>query len=152
MGAQSWNIETVLEQFPSEVGSLIPTLQRVQEGMGYISAEAVQRIAEHLKLTESVVFGVASFYAQFRFTPPGRHSLSVCLGTACHVRGGERLMDTLQMDLGASPGSSTPDGRFDLNRVACLGCCALSPVVKVDADVHSNVTTMKLKGILDGYE
>jgi len=116
------------------------------------SFEAVQQVADYLNLTESLVYGVASFYAQFRFVPPGRHSISVCLGTACHVRGGERLMEILQRDLGSSPGQSTPDGRFDLNRVACLGCCALSPVVKIDRNIYSNMTTMKLKGILNEYE
>jgi NADH-quinone oxidoreductase subunit E len=152
MEAGDFDIQAAVQEFPVEAGSLIPILQRVQEGLGYISDEAVRQIADYLKLTESLVFGVASFYAQFRFTPPGRHSLCVCLGTACHVRGGERLMEALQRDLGAAPGTSTPDGRFDLNRVACLGCCALSPVVKVDADIYSNMTTMRLKGILDEYE
>ena len=98
------------------------------------------------------MYGVASFYAQFRFTPPARHRICVCLGTACHVRGGERLMENLQRELGAAMGTSTSDGRFDLDRVACLGCCALSPVVKVDSDIYSSVTTMKLKGIVNGYE
>jgi NADH-quinone oxidoreductase subunit E len=152
MEAATWNMESSLSQFPVEAGSLIPLLQRMQENAGYISADAVQRIAEYLKLTESQVYGVASFYAQFRFTPPARHSLSVCLGTACHVRGGERLMAALQKDLDTVPGRSTSDGRFDLNRVACLGCCALSPVVKIDHDIYSNMTNMKLKRILDGYK
>jgi len=152
MEAPTWNIESSLSQFPVEAGSLIPLLQRMQENAGYISADSVQRIAEYLKLTESQVYGVASFYAQFRFTPPARHSLSVCLGTACHVRGGERLMAALQRDLDTVPGRSTSDGRFDLNRVACLGCCALSPVVKIDRDIYSNMTNMKLKRILNGYK
>jgi NADH-quinone oxidoreductase subunit E len=135
-----------------EAGSLIPLLQKMQEAAGYISSDSVQQIAEYLKLTESQVYGVASFYAQFRFTPPARHSLSVCLGTACHVRGGERLMTALERDLDTVPGKSTRDGRFDLNRVACLGCCALSPVVKIDRDIYSNMTSMKLKRILDAYK
>jgi len=146
------SIESALSQFPVEAGSLIPLLQKMQETAGYISGASVQQIAEYLKLTESQVYGVASFYAQFRFTPPARHSLSVCLGTACHVRGGERLMMALQRDLDTAPGRSTSDGRFDLNRVACLGCCALSPVVKIDRDIYSNMTNMKLKRILDAYK
>jgi NADH-quinone oxidoreductase subunit E len=152
MGAENQSLQTVLGQFPAEAGSLIPILQSVQARAGYISSQAVCEIAQALRLTESQVYGVASFYAQFRFTPPARHGICVCLGTACHVRGGERLMQTLQRNLGAATGSSTSDGRFDLNRVACLGCCALSPVVKVDSDIYSSVTTMKLKGILSGYE
>jgi NADH-quinone oxidoreductase subunit E len=152
MGAQIPSLKTVLEQFPAEAGSLIPILQKVQEVTGFVSEEAVADIAEALRLTESQVYGVASFYAQFRFTPPARHGIAVCLGTACHVRGGERLMEKLAKDLHAQPGTATDDGRFDLGRVACLGCCALSPVVKVDGDIYSTVTTMKLKGILDEYE
>jgi NADH-quinone oxidoreductase subunit E len=152
MGAENQSLQPVLGQFPAEAGSLIPILQSVQAHAGYISSQAVCEIAQALRLTESQVYGVASFYAQFRFTPPARHGICVCLGTACHVRGGERLMQTLQRDLGVATGSSTRDGRFDLNRVACLGCCALSPVVKVDSDIYSSVTTMKLKGILSGYQ
>ena len=152
MGAENQSLQTVLGQFPAEAGSLIPILQSVQARLGYISSQAVCEIAQALRLTESQVYGVASFYAQFRFTPPARHGICVCLGTACHVRGGERLMETLQRELGAATGTSTSDGRFDLNRVACLGCCALSPVVKVDSDIYSSVTTMKLKGIVNGYE
>ena len=152
MGAENQSLQTVLGQFPAEAGSLIPILQSVQARLGYISSQAVCEIAQALRLTESQVYGVASFYAQFRFTPPARHGICVCLGTACHVRGGERLMETLQRELGAATGTSTSDGRFDLDRVACLGCCALSPVVKVDSDIYSSVTTMKLKGIVNGYE
>jgi NADH-quinone oxidoreductase subunit E len=152
MEAHYYSIESTLQQFPAEAGSLIPLLQSMQENVGYISSDSVQQIAEYLGLTESEVFGVASFYAQFRFTPPARHCLSVCLGTACHVRGGERLMTALQRELGTVPGTSTSDGRFDLNRVACLGCCALSPVVKIDRDIYSNVTSMKLKRILNEYK
>jgi len=152
MGAENQSLQTVLGQFPAEAGSLIPILQSVQARLGYISSQAVCEIAQALRLTESQVYGVASFYAQFRFTPRARHGICVCLGTACHVRGGERLMETLQRELGAAMGSSTSDGRFDLDRVACLGCCALSPVVKVDSDIYSSVTTMKLKGIVNGYE
>ena len=152
MGAENQSLQAVLGQFPVEAGSLIPILQSVQARAGYISWQAVCEIAQALRLTESQVYGVASFYAQFRFTPRARHGICVCLGTACHVRGGERLMETLQRELGAAMGSSTSDGRFDLDRVACLGCCALSPVVKVDSDIYSSVTTMKLKGIVNGYE
>ena len=84
--------------------------------------------------SENEVFGVATFYAQFRFTPPGRHHLRVCLGTACHVKGGVQMLETLERRLGVAPGETTPDGEYDLERVACLGCCALAPVVTVDDD------------------
>ncbi len=145
-------IDEILDGIPPEQGSLIPLLQRVQALHGYVSAAAVQRIAEFLRITESQVYGVASFYSQFRFTPPGRHSICVCLGTACHVRGGQVLLEAFERDLEVKPGQSTPDGRFDLNRVACLGCCALAPVVKVDNDIYSTMSVIKLKETLEKYE
>jgi NADH-quinone oxidoreductase subunit E len=135
-----------------EQGNLIPLLQRAQSKLGYVSSTAVEEIAEYLKITESQVYGVASFYSQFRFTPPGRHSICVCLGTACHVRGGQVLLEAFERDLEVKPGMSTPDGRFDLNRVACLGCCALAPVVKVDNDIYSTMSVIKLKETLEKYE
>lgn len=151
---QTLNIEfeEILHSYPTEVGSLIPLLQKAQAKYGYISMEAVEEIAAYLNITESTVFGVASFYSQFRFTEPGKHSISVCLGTACHVSGGETLLETFERDLNVKPGECTHDKKYDLNRVACLGCCALAPVVKVDDDIHSKVNVIKLKEILDKYE
>ncbi|MBN1388155.1 MAG: NADH-quinone oxidoreductase subunit NuoE [Bacteroidales bacterium] len=142
----------ILDSYSAEESSLIPLLQDAQDEDGYISPEKVEGIAQHLKITESQVYGVASFYSQFRFTPPGRHSISVCLGTACHVSGGETLLNTFERDLEISPGECTPDGRFDLNRVACLGCCALAPVVKIDDDIYSKVNVIKLNDIIGLYE
>jgi len=142
----------VVQQFSTEASNLIPLLQATQKIYGYISPPAVERIAGHLHVTEAQVYGVASFYSQFRFTPRGRHSITVCLGTACHVKGGEVLLDALRRELEIEPGQCTADMRFDLNRVACLGCCALAPVIKVDEDIYSNVTVIKLKEILEKYE
>lgn len=142
----------ILYSFPKEEGSLIPLLQNAQSTIGYISSEAVELIADYLKITESRVFGVASFYSQFRFTEPARHSIIVCLGTACHVAGGETLLEAFEDELNVKPGHSTSDKRFDLSRVACLGCCALSPVVKMDNDIHSKVNVIKLKEIYGRYE
>jgi NADH-quinone oxidoreductase subunit E len=132
--------------------SLIPILQDVQRELGYISPDSVAAISRYLKLSENEVFGVASFYAQFRFTTPGRHSVRVCLGTACHVRGGATLLDTLQTSLGVECGGTTADERFDLERVACLGCCALSPVVQIDGRIFSRVTVNRLTDLLKYYE
>lgn len=137
--------------FKGAPGDLIPLLQRVQAECGYISEEATVHAARFLRVSENVVYGVASFYSQFRFTPPGRHSVKVCLGTACHVRGGEVLSRTLERDLGISPGQTTPDRRYDLQRVACLGCCALAPVVQVGPDIYSQVTVIRLREILGAY-
>ncbi|MBU0765510.1 MAG: NAD(P)H-dependent oxidoreductase subunit E [Bacteroidetes bacterium] len=142
----------ILCSFPIEEGSLIPLLQKAQEIERYISPEVVELIADYLNITESRVYGVASFYSQFRFTNPGKHSISVCLGTACHVSGGGTLLESFERDLDVKPGQCTADNRFDLNRVACLGCCALAPVVKVDNDIHAKVNIIKLKEIYNQYE
>lgn len=133
-------------------GDLIPLLQRVQEKYGYISEQAIEEISQFLKISENQIFGVASFYSQFRFAKPGRNSIKVCLGTACHVRSGQILMDAVERELDISPGETTADGRFDLQRVACLGCCALAPVVQVNDDIYSRMTVIRLKEILKKYE
>jgi NADH-quinone oxidoreductase subunit E len=139
-------------EFKGEEGDLIPILQRVQEKLGYISEEAIQYISRFLKISENQIFGVASFYSQFRFNPPGRNSIKVCLGTACHVRGGQILCEAVGRELDISPGQTTKDKRFDLQRVACLGCCALAPVIQVNDDIHSRMTVIRLKDILNKYE
>ena len=111
-----------MREFAGVPADLVPVLQRTQEAFGYLSPDAVRRVARWLKLSESDVFGVATFYAQFRFSPPGRHRLRVCLGTACHVKGGVQMLETLERRLQVSAGQTTPDGEYDLERVVCLGC------------------------------
>ncbi len=130
---------------------LIPLLQKVQERLGYISKETMGQVADHLKLSASEVFGVATFFSQFRFTKPGRHTVKVCLGTACHVRGGEKILDFVQDELKVEPGGTTQDGRFSLERIACFGCCALAPVVVIDDDVYGKITPSKVKKLLTRY-
>ena len=131
---------------------LVPALQRAQAALGYLPPEAIHRIAGDLRLTENEVFGVATFYAQFRFTPPGRHRLRVCLGTACHVQGGVQMMETLERRLGIVAGETTPDGEYDLERVACLGCCALAPVFTLDEAIYGQMSVLKLQEVLDARE
>ena len=138
--------------FKDEEGSLIPILQRIQNKYGYISEDAVRFVSSFLKISENQIFGVASFYSQFRFTEKGRNSIKVCLGTACHVKGGRILSEAVERELGISHGQTTADKRYDFERVACLGCCALAPVVQVNDDVYSGVTVIRLKEILDKYE
>ena len=128
---------------------LVPVLQRTQAAFGYLSPDSVRRIARRLRLSESEVFGVATFYSQFRFTPPGRHRLRVCLGTACHVKGGVQMLETLERRLEIRPGETTADGEYDLERVMCLGCCALAPVVTLDEAAYAQMSVLKLQGILD---
>ena len=145
-------IDVILTKLGREPENLIPILQDVQKELGYLAPEAVKEISRYLRISENQIFGVSSFYAQFRFTRPGRHSLRVCLGTACHVRGGATVLDTLEVGLGVKCGDTTPDGRFDLERVACLGCCALSPVVQIDRKIYSRVAVNKLSELLKFYE
>ena len=144
--------QDIFSGFKSEEGDLIPLLQKFQEKYGYISEESITYLSRFLKISENQIFGVASFYSQFRFDPPGRNSIKVCLGTACHVRGGQILSEALQRELDVLPGQTTKDRKFNLDRVACLGCCALAPVVQVNTDIHSRMTVIRLKTILDKYE
>ena len=144
--------QETLAGFSAEEGELIPILQGIQTDFGYISEEAVRGVSRFLKVSESQIYGVASFYSQFRFTAPGRNSVKVCLGTACHVRGGQILCDELARELGVLPGETTGDRRYDLQRVACLGCCALAPVVAVNNDIYSRMTVVQLKKTLSAYE
>ena len=133
-------------------GELIPLLQKAQVKEGFISPQAIRAISKRLKISDNEVYGVATFYAQFRFRPRGEHSIQVCMGTACHVRGGEQLSAYIQHRLGIGPGETTTDRRFDLDQVACLGCCALSPVVKIDDKIYSQMSVLKLRDVLDEYD
>ena len=147
------SIRSILEKYPySEKAYLIPILQDLQAKEGFISADSLEDISKYLRVSRSHIYGVASFYAQFKFNPPGRHSIKICLGTACHVQGGDFLLNALKSVIGIGPGETTEDGRFDLERVACLGCCALAPVVMIDETIHSRITVIKLKETLDSYE
>ena len=134
----------ILDRYPrGDSGFLIPILQEVHGAQGYLAPRAVDEIAAFTGVSPGEIFGVASFYAQFRFTRSGKHTLKVCLGTACHVRGGDRLLDFLERQLKIKTGGTTPDGLFSLERVACIGCCALAPVVVMDDTVHARMTAAK---------
>lgn len=146
------DIDSILSPYSRKLDELIPILQDVQREFGYIGSELVKKISRYLRISENQIYGVASFYAQFRFTAPGRNSIRVCLGTACHVRGGATLLEMLERGLEITCGETTPDGRFDLERVACLGCCALSPVVQINKDIYSRMTVTKLTELLKAYE
>lgn len=141
-----------LSTFKREEGALIPLLQETQKEFGYLPTIAIREIAHFLKISENQIYGVASFYSQFRFTEPGRNSIKVCLGTACHVKGGQVLHQALERTLDVTSGKTTADKRFDLNRVACLGCCALAPVVQINNDTYSQMTVIRIKKILEKYE
>lgn len=142
----------ILASHGGERGALIPILQEVQEELGYLPEEAISEVAKFCRMSLNEVFGVASFYAQFRFTPRGRHTLKVCLGTACHVRGGERILESVERELDVEPEGTTEDLKFSLERVACFGSCALAPVMVIDKNVYGRMTTGKVKEILAKYQ
>ncbi|MEA3254197.1 MAG: NADH-quinone oxidoreductase subunit NuoE [Chloroflexota bacterium] len=130
---------------------LISILQKLQREAGYLSREAIFEIARYTGKSASEIFGVASFYAQFRFTPQGEHSVRVCMGTSCHVRGAAKILETVERELGIKAGEVTADRKFGLDQVACFGACALAPVMVVDKDVYGRMTGSRVKEILARY-
>jgi NADH-quinone oxidoreductase subunit E len=130
--------------------SLIPILQKAQETHGYLSEEAIAEIGRHLKLPASKVYGVATFYNQFRFHPAGRFHVQVCRGTACHVKGSLSLLDTVKNELKILPGQTSRDRVFSLEVVACLGACGLSPVMCVNGEFFARMTPTRARKLLDG--
>ena len=145
-------LPAVLGKYPRERSNLIPLLQAVQDKYGWLSDGSMAAIAGYLHLPASLVYGVATFYAQFYFMPQGRHRVKVCQGTACHVRGSQAIMDQMVSKLGIQPGGTTPDLKFSLERVACFGSCALAPVLVVDNKVHGRMTIKKAEKTVEGVE
>ncbi len=131
--------------------SLIPILQEVQEAQGYLSRESVIAIGAHLGLPASKIYGVATFYNQFRFQPQGRFHIQVCRGTACHVRGSAALIDTIAQETGLHSGETSRDGLFSLEVVACVGACGLAPVITVNGEFHTAVTPAKMRTLIETY-
>ena len=136
-------LDEILSQYSGESGELIPILQEAQERFGYLPEEAMQRIAKFLRLPESTVYGVSTFYAQFKLTPTGKRLIKVCRGTACHVRGGARILREVEKKLGIKPGETTSDMEYSLETIACFGSCALAPVMVIDKNVYGRMTTTK---------
>jgi NADH-quinone oxidoreductase subunit E len=142
----------ILHSFSRKRGSLIPILQKVQGRLGYLPREAMTEIAGYLGIPDIDVYGVVTFYNQFRLTPPGRHSIRVCLGTACHMKGGYITLDAWRRRLNIGPGETTADREFDLDTVACVGCCTMAPVTVVDARPEAKVEPTRVDGILLAFE
>lgn len=131
--------------------SLIQILQEIQEEQGYLSKEAVVKVGAMLKLPASKIYGVATFYNQFRFEPIGKYHIQVCRGTACHVLGSATVLQELEKMLKIKSGQTTRDGLFSIEVVACIGACGLAPVICVNGEFHARVTTASLKEIIDNY-
>ncbi len=137
-----------LTEMGTKRGRLIPILQLAQETLSYLPPEVIEMVSEHLGISASEVYGVATFYGQFRFSPPGRNPVKVCLGTACHVKGGEIILENFERRLGIKEGETTADREFSIDRVACVGCCALAPVAAVGDTLHGKMQPSKVEGIV----
>jgi len=142
----------ILQGFGKKRGNLIPILQRLQEKLGYLPREAMLEVARFLDIPEIDVYGVVTFYNQFRRNPPGKHSIRVCLGTACHMKGGYIALDAWKRRLGIDRGQTTLDREFDLDTVACVGCCVMAPVTVVDDKPQGKVEPTKVDGILLSFK
>lgn len=144
-------VREILKAHKGERGGLIGILQETQAAYGYLPRAALMEISKTLKVPMSKIYGVVTFYAQFHLKPRGRHVIRVCLGTACHVRGGEKILEKVGEVLGIQPGDTTGDLEFTLERVACLGACGLSPAMMIDDRTYGRLTTKKVEKILKEY-
>lgn len=146
------NVSELLSATEKKRKNLIPILQKIQQEYSYLSPQVMELVAAHLDISTSEVYGVATFYNQFRFHPPGKHQIKICLGTACHVVGGDIILENFERKLGVKDGETTPDREFSIEKVACVGCCALAPVAVVDEVVQACMAPSKVEGILLGFE
>jgi len=142
----------LIKKHGKKKGVLIPLLQDTQKAYGYVPKESVELIAKELNIYPVEIYGVLTFYTQFYLTPRGKHTIRVCQGTACHVMGGKEILDYLSKKLKIKDGETTKDNIFSLERVACLGCCGMAPVVQVDNDFYGNCTIQKIDEMLEKYK
>ncbi|TGE33719.1 NADH-quinone oxidoreductase subunit NuoE [Desulfosporosinus sp. Sb-LF] len=145
-------LDEIIIKYRHENGPLIPILQGAQEVYGYLPAHVLKRISKTTRIPLARIYGVVTFYAQFRLTPVGRNLINVCLGTACHVRGGAKVLETIEKELKIKDGATTEDGRYTLEIVACIGACGLAPVISINNEVHGRLLPESIAGILAKYE
>lgn len=145
-------IDKIIDKYQGEQGVLIQILLDVQNQYNWLPETALRRVSQRLGIAFSEVYRTASFYKALSLTPRGRHLVRVCLGTACHVRGAPRILDKAEQALGIKAGETTQDMRFTLERVNCLGCCALGPVMVVDGEAHGKLTVAKVGEVLNKYD
>jgi NADH-quinone oxidoreductase subunit E len=147
-----YSLSEILSSYKGAQGELIPILQKVQTEFGYLPEEAMNKVAEFCRVAESKIFGIASFYAQFRFVPLGRTQVTACRGTACHVGGAPQIIAEVKRQLGIEEGETTPDLEYSLETVACIGCCALAPCLVINGKVESKMTPKKVKKLFTKEE
>jgi len=145
-------IQNICKSFGNKAGELINVLHKTQEAFGYLPAEVQQVIARELNVSEAKVYGVVTFYAFFTMKPKGKYKISVCTGTACYVRGVEKVIDELKEELGIEVGEVTPDGKFSLDCLRCVGACGLAPVMLINDKVYGRIDPKEVIGILDSYQ
>lgn len=146
-----YELDQFIEHLPDKKGNLIAVLHKAQELFGYLPEDLQSRIADKLNIPSSEVSGVVSFYSFFTTKPRGKHVINVCTGTACYVRGAERLLNELDRQLGLKPGETTKDNNFTLDALRCVGACGLAPVMIVDGKVYGRLKPEQIKGILASY-
>ncbi len=144
------SMETIFSDYEGKRENIIPILQKVQEEYTYLPEHLLAEIAEYTHVPPSDIYGVATFYAQFRFTPTGENIISVCRGTACHVRGAPRIFEELIDQLNLKGEGTTEDQKYTVETVACVGCCALAPVLTINEEVHGDLTKQKVKKLIEG--
>ncbi len=146
-------MEKLLDHYRGESGKLIPVLQEVQEIFGYLPSDVIQKVSGALRISSSEIYGVATFYGQFHLAPRGKNIIKVCTGTACHVRGGGKILEAIRKRLGLAEGiMTTDDQQFTLDPVACLGACGMAPVMMVNDDVYGRLQAKDVSAILARYE
>ncbi len=145
-------IREIVAATDGQAGAPIRVLQKVQGLIGYLPREALEIISREMRIPPSELYGITSFYSFFSMVPKGKYLIQVCLGTSCYVKGGQKIIDTLNKDLGLESEGTTPDGKFSLKTVRCIGCCGLSPVLAINENVHRKVKPSQLKDILSTYQ
>lgn len=152
MPAETDVIDSLIGKYGTKKEALIPILQDIQSDLNWLPEDVLKAVAEKLQVPLIDVYGVASFYRTFSLKPRGKHIVTVCVGTACHVRGGQRIVDEIGRRLEIAPGETTQDKNFTLETVNCLGCCAIGPIVVVDGEYYGEMTTRKVSSILVKYQ
>ncbi len=151
MGTDLFEIEKIIKKYRKEKGALIPLLQDIQSVFGYIPRESMELISKELSIYPVEIYEILTFYAQFHLTPRGKHTIKVCQGTACHVMGGKELLDFIENKLKIKEGETTKDNLFSLERVACLGCCGMAPVIVIDDNFYGRCKIQEIAQLLQKY-
>jgi NADH:ubiquinone oxidoreductase subunit E len=143
------SIAEIIAGYQGKRTELVSILAEIQDKFGYLPKDAVKTVADFLKVNEGTIYSVASFYTQFRLTPLGKNRITVCRGTACHIRGAPKVLDEIEHKIGIKEGETSADMEYTLESVACIGCCALAPCIEVNGEIHGDVTREKVPGLLN---